>query len=126
MVDSSCKGERPCKKSGKSDFKVRRSAAAWSEILCAQRDLGLTVKAYCAGQGIGESTFWNWRKRVGPIPQTIAAKNPAPRFLPVAITSPATTTIEVFLGEMRVRLDGHAAVQIVEAIVLRIGARVAP
>jgi hypothetical protein len=50
------------------------------------------------------------------------ATQPAQRFLAVPLVAPVAGHIEIDLGTLRVRLEGAAAVRVIDAIVARIGA----
>jgi hypothetical protein len=38
----------------------------WGEILKRQADSGLSVRKFCATEGIGEPSFYAWRKKLRP------------------------------------------------------------
>ena len=42
----------------------RRNNEQWQAIIAAQKDSGLTAKAYCERQGVGLASFYSWRKRL--------------------------------------------------------------
>ena len=49
----------------KSEKKTRRSrldAASWSGLLSAHKESGLSVKAFCAAQGISAASYYRWQK----------------------------------------------------------------
>ena len=41
-----------------------RDAASWAELLAGHEDSGLSVKEYCATQGISAASFYRWQKRL--------------------------------------------------------------
>jgi len=101
---------------GRRGHGARRSAAQWAQLIEAQRHSPLTVVEFCRSRRIAKATFWYWRRRLA-----LAAKAPgipAPqRFLAVPIVSPVAQPVEVDVGALRVRLEGLAAVRVVDAIV---------
>jgi transposase len=36
----------------------------WQELIAEHKRSGLTVKAFCEKQGVGEALFYSWRKRL--------------------------------------------------------------
>jgi hypothetical protein len=53
------------------------------ELIQRQKETGLTIKAFCANEGIPKSSYYYWRKKLG--------KTPGRRFIPLMIdTMPAT------------------------------------
>ena len=95
---------------------VRHSAAQWAKLIEAQRHSPLTVVEFCRRRRIAKATFWYWRKRLARAAK--APGIPAPqRFLEVPIVSPVAQPVEVGVGALRVRLEGLAAVRVVDAIV---------
>lgn len=99
----------------------RHTAEHWAKLTTAQRHSGLTVAEFCRRHGVAKATFWHWRKRLLTQHNHLPKAKPAPKFLPVAVVSPAAEAIEVELGTMRVRLQGAEAARVVSAIVARIG-----
>jgi putative transposase len=43
----------------------RQDASAWREILSRYAQSGLTVEAFCRGEGIGVWSLYRWRSRLG-------------------------------------------------------------
>lgn len=99
----------------------RRTAEDWAMLTAAQRHSGVTVAEFCRRHGVAKATFWHWRKRLLTQHDHLPKAKPAPKFLPVAVVSPAAEPIEVELGTIRVRLQGAEAARVVSAIVARIG-----
>ncbi|MHC4252929.1 MAG: IS66 family insertion sequence element accessory protein TnpA [Planctomycetota bacterium] len=75
-----------------------RSAAArerWARIVADWRRSGLGVRAFCRKRGVGEHSFYAWRRRLRDEgAASVAAKG---RFLPVRVVSrgPAGAGIEI-------------------------------
>ena len=97
--------------------RCRHTAAEWAKIITTQRGSKLTIVAYCRRHDIALATFGYWRRRLA---QAVAIAQPAQRFLAVPLVAPVAAAIEVDLGTLRVRLEGAAAVRVVDAIVARI------
>ncbi|MFT4584190.1 MAG: putative transposase [Gammaproteobacteria bacterium] len=51
----------------KSVRRKRRTAAQWQALFSEQSRSGLSVKAFCTAQGIGYSTFSNWKSRLANV-----------------------------------------------------------
>lgn len=77
----------------------------WKELLQAQSGSGLTIRAWCVREGVAESRFHYWRKRLAPTPtaEFIA--------LPVAPPRAAEAALELRTPEGYViRLSSQAQV----------------
>ena len=48
------------KESGKSP--MRGNSESWRKLIAAQSGSGLSVKAYCAREGVSESAYYRWQK----------------------------------------------------------------
>ena len=97
----------------------RHTATQWATIIAAHRQSTLTLVEFCRRRQIALATFRYWRKRLA-LKATVAAQ-PAQRFLAVPLVAPVAAHIEVDLGTLHVRLEGAAAVRVIDAIVARIG-----
>ena len=76
----------------------------WEEVVQRWRQSGRRVRDYCRAEGLGESTFHYWRKRlelhhqssetVGrrPLRQRSLADHDQPTFLPVRVTEPTSVS----------------------------------
>lgn len=100
---------------------VRRSAQQWRELFDAYSASGLSAEAFCGEHGLARSSFRRWHRRLhapgqGEIPVAMPAS-----FLSIPLTAQDAASIEVRLDNMTVRLEGGAALRIVDAIVARIG-----
>ena len=50
---------------------ARRAAREkWRQIILSQRGSGQTVAAYCRARGIGQASFFAWKRRLGAAPGT--------------------------------------------------------
>lgn len=45
-------------------IRIRRSAAAWRELIAQQSRSGLAVQEFCQREGLNASVFWRWRLRL--------------------------------------------------------------
>lgn len=60
-----------------------RDAGSWAELLSGHEGSGLSIKEYCAAEGISAASFYRWQKRlkqeenVGFSPIEIASKHEA-------------------------------------------------
>jgi transposase-like protein len=81
----------------------------WEEMVRRCRDSGQSVRAFCRAEGLRESAFYFWRRKLtqggrakaesGSLPQApavqsakpvLARQNPKPSFLPVHLVGPAS------------------------------------
>jgi transposase-like protein len=68
---------------GKQTAKVAR----WREILGRQAVSGLSVRAFCRQEGIGEPSFYFWRRAIRT---RDAGPPPAPTFVPAVVRGAET------------------------------------
>jgi hypothetical protein len=56
------------------DTASRQAAAViWRERIAAQRDSGLSIRAWCRDNGYGEHLFYSWRAKLGLRPHKMVA-----------------------------------------------------
>jgi hypothetical protein len=95
----------------------------WRETLARWRRSGLSVRAFCRAEGVNESQFYWWRRRLGQAdPET-------PAFVPVHVVAepaaaPAARGIEVVLANGRCLrvgpgFDPHTLVTLVDLLEAR-------
>ena len=65
--------------SNESPSRLRRSRSQINQLLRAQEGSGLTQAAFARKRGIPLSTFTNWRRKFGKVPE------PPEQFIPVKI-----------------------------------------
>jgi transposase-like protein len=63
--------------------------AYWSKIIAEQEASGLTIRAFCKQRGIGDHSFYRWRRRLG--------KQEPVQFALVKTVAGGGTPIELFL-----------------------------
>ena len=80
------------------------AAAKWREIIERQRASGLSVGAFCRRDSVAESSFFEWRRRLGAAPAPAPA---APAFVEAKV-APA----ERPAGAVEVRLRGGRRVRV--------------
>lgn len=71
-------------------------AQFWAETIAAFTQSGLSVRAFCSAQGLGEKRFYTWRRNLGLSPVTRATPVPkaaAPGFVPVRVVSDALAEV---------------------------------
>ena len=55
---------------------ARRSRAEWQSLIARAEGSPLSVRAFCAAQGVSTASFYLWRKRLSeeaPLPQPVPA-----------------------------------------------------
>ena len=52
------------KKSRRRTGRSRRDVGSWAELVAGHEESGLSVKEYCATQGISAASFYRWQKRL--------------------------------------------------------------
>ena len=59
----------------------------WSEKMCKRQELGMSVKAYCAQQGIHENVYYYWQRKLREAAcRELAVKQQATDLVPRAWT----------------------------------------
>lgn len=102
---------------------VRRSAQQWRALFDAYSASGLSAEAFCGEHGLAKSSFRRWHRRLHiSVQEETPAAMPA-AFLSIPLTAPDAASIEVRVDDMTLRLEGGAALRVVDAIVARIGSR---
>ncbi|MGO8670943.1 MAG: IS66 family insertion sequence element accessory protein TnpA [Capsulimonadaceae bacterium] len=78
--------------------------AEWQELLDDQPKSGMSVKEWCASEGISTQTYYYWRKQLRDSSPAIA---PAPSWLPlpVALEEPSSVSRVLTLRVGQVSLD---------------------
>lgn len=66
----------------------------WREILGRQVASGLSVRAFCRQEGIGEASFYYWRRAIRT---RDAGPPPAPAFVPAVIRGAETREASILL-----------------------------
>jgi len=105
--------------------RIRRSEKAlrWREILQRQAESGVSIRGFCATEGISEPSFYAWRKKLrGPTLDdqgaAMAGRRPAsdhgPLFVPVKLLDTAPTLEIVHPLGYRIHVHGE-----VNPVVLR-------
>jgi hypothetical protein len=89
------------KKASTKTSRSRLDTATWSLLLEAREESDLSVKDFCASQGISEASFYLWRKRLGKDKETA-----------VVVFSPI---------EIQAKSGGHIEVELPGGVVLRFG-----
>lgn len=112
-------GNQPAEAKRRRPRRARHTATQWATIIAAQRQSALPLVEFCRRRQIALATFRYWRKRLALLP---TATQPAQRFLAVPLVAPVAGHIEIDFGTLCVRLEGTAAVRVIDAIVARIGA----
>ena len=70
----------------------RRSNLQWEEIVSAQERSGLSARAFCESNLIGEASFYKWRKRLRGDPCRSKQPDAQEAFIEVGqINSPAAS-----------------------------------
>ena len=97
--------------------KMGRKDEAWRARISAQQRSGVTVKQFCAQQGLTEQSFYNWRKRLQtPASMRFALVEAGPRRVPAEY---AALELVLTTGE-RLRIgagvDATTLQQVLEAL----------
>ena len=87
----------------------------WVERLQRYAAGNQTVVAFCAAEGVSESNFYLWKRRLAPSPGTPATR--VPNVVPLRITPSATASLELTLPSGAVlRFPADTGVPLVVAI----------
>lgn len=86
----------------------------WSERIAACRSSGISVRAWCEGNGISTASYYKWQKKLF----CLAAQS-APQFAEVCVAPPARISVTVHLGDISVDIHSGADAE-TTAMLLRI------
>lgn len=94
-----------------------RAAQRWLPHVEAQRDSGLTVRAFAAKHGLCAASLYVWRRRLrGTSTRSITAASPGPRLVPITLA--VSTLCELVLRSGRVlRFDPALDLETVQRLV---------
>ncbi len=88
--------------------------AVWSERIAACRNSGISVKAWCEGNGISTASYYKWQKKLF----CLAAQS-APQFAEVCVAPVTKISTTVHLGDVSIDIHSGADAE-TTAILLRI------
>ena len=97
----------------------RRSEQAWRELVTRQKQSGLSVQAFCQGEGINAWSLYGWRSRLGardtgtaaaPVVSRSRVPEPAPEFIDLGALGSGNSRCEV-----RLDLGGGVVVHLVRS-----------
>lgn len=88
--------------------------AVWSERIAACRSSGISVRAWCEGNGISTASYYKWQKKLF----CLAAQS-APQFAEVCVAPVAKISATVHLGDISVDIHSGADAE-TTAMLLRI------
>lgn len=88
--------------------------AVWSERIAACRSSGISVRAWCEGNGISTASYYKWQKKLF----CLAAQS-APQFAEVCVGPVAKISVTVHLGDVSVDIHSGADAE-TTAMLLRI------
>jgi hypothetical protein len=101
--------------------------ARWAEIIRGRQESGLTVREYCAHNGINEKGYYYWQQRIRRKLCELAnhaegsspSKEPLPAFAEVQIRSDmsvSSAAIKVHLGDAVVEIPNNASAEVVQTV----------
>ena len=88
--------------------------AVWSERIAACRSSGISVRAWCEGNGISTASYYKWQKKLFCL-----AAQTAPQFAEVCVAPAAKISATVHLGNVSVDVHSGADAE-TTAMVLQI------
>lgn len=92
----------------------QEKTAVWSERIADCRSSGISVKAWCEGNGISPSSYYKWQKKLF----SLAAQS-APQFAEVCVAPSARISATVHLRTVSVDIHSGADAE-TTAMLLRI------
>lgn len=81
----------------------QEKVAVWSERIAACRSSGISVRAWCEGNGISTASYYKWQKKLFRL-----AAQTAPQFAEVCVTPAAKISATVHLGNVSVDVHSGA------------------
>ena len=105
----------------RAQHRDRQKEQFWHEAVTAWQKSGLSVRAFCAGRGLAEPSFYSWRRELARRAQG-RAKSPArPRLVPVRVVADALLEVVLPSGVV-VRVPAAADAAAVAKLVAALGA----
>lgn len=92
----------------------QEKVAVWSERIAACRNSGISVRAWCEGNGISTASYYKWQKKLFCL-----AAQTAPQFAEVCVVPAAKISATVHLGNVSVDVHSGADAE-TTAMVLQI------
>ena len=92
----------------------QEKVAVWSERIAACRSSGISVRAWCEGNGISTASYYKWQKKLFCL-----AAQTAPQFAEVCVAPAAKISATVHLGNVSVDIHSGADAE-TTAMVLQI------
>lgn len=92
----------------------QKKIAVWSERIAACRSSGISVRAWCEGNGISTASYYKWKKKLF----SLAAQS-SPQFAEVCVAPAAKIAATVHLGNVSVDIHSGADAE-TTAMLLRI------
>lgn len=90
--------------------KVKRSnhLAEWSEMVRACKNSGMTVRAWCAKQGLNEKTYYHRQKQVcNALPEKMCRPAQFAEVSPATIAASTGSGIQIRIGATEIHVDGN-------------------
>lgn len=89
----------------------------WVERLERFRRSGQTIAQFCVAEGISQPSFYIWKRTLAASVDTPVSPAPAPNLVPIRITPPSETPIELALRSgIVVRFPGGTSPQMIVAV----------
>lgn len=92
----------------------QEKVAVWSERIAACRSSGISVRAWCEGNGISTASYYKWQKKLFCL-----AAQTSPQFAEVCVAPAAKISATVHLGNVSVDVHSGADAE-TTAMVLQI------
>jgi hypothetical protein len=95
----------------------------WRDTIAAWEESGQSLSAFCTDRGIGQATFYAWRRRLArrdPAPCPAAPAAPIPSFAAVRVIPDPTVEVVLPVG-LVVRVPGGADPAAVARLVAALG-----
>lgn len=91
----------------------------WQEIIDRQGASGVSVREFCAAEGISEPSFYAWRRRLGKPPRggkrsetsSPCGSRNGQDFIPLKLLEPSGTVEVVHPSGYRIRVTGEVDVR---------------
>ena len=92
----------------------QKKISVWSERIAACRSSGISVRAWCEGNGISTASYYKWQKKLFHL-----AAQSSPQFAEVCVAPTAKISATVHLGNISVDIHSGADAE-TTAMLLRI------
>jgi hypothetical protein len=88
-------------------------AGFWREVIARQRRSGDSIRAFCSANGLGEPSFYWWRRRLAGLDAKAGRGAQTPTFVPVRLVAePGASSAPLPAGTIELVLGGGCCIRL--------------